>query len=131
MPEQTIFETKGNDAKPEIVESELSEQKSETFDIASSFDNFINTDKSIYSNEGILASDTDDFQVEDSQTFAKPKFMNIFEDEDTEENNVDIPQKYGEYYEKEEIVEEPELFSEIKDVEVSDNEDFDIQDESI
>ena len=127
LPEQTIFETKVNDAKPEIIESELPEEKAETFDISSSFDNFINTDKSIYSNEGILASDTDDFQVEESQPVAKPKFMNIFEDTE----NVNIPQKYGEYYEEDEIVEEPELFSEIKDVEVSDNEDFDIQDESI
>lgn len=68
--------------------------------------------ENISSNEGILASETDNFQ--DEEPVIRPEIMNILENKE------------------EEIVEEPELFSEIKDIKINnDNYDFDIQDENI
>lgn len=70
--------------------------------------------ENVSSNEGVLASETDNFQDEEQSNVIQPEILNILE------NN------------EEEIVEEPELFSEIKDVEINNNDyDFEIQDESI
>lgn len=109
-------------------------------------------------NEGLLASDTDDF----SQELPKPKIKNILEldDEEDPQEEVDTPQefidKYDEkadlttllnedelaeiedelknkYKEEPEIIEEPQLFSEISESEVSEYEQgiLEVPDEDI
>lgn len=110
-------------------------------------------------NEGLLASDTDDF----SQELPKPKIKNILEldeEEDIPQKEVDAPQEqvdtYDEnadistllsedeiaeienelknkYKEEPEIIEEPQLFSEISESEVSEYEQgiLEVPDEDI
>ena len=91
--------------------------------------------KNVSTNEGVLASETDDFQMYGIPTPTYEETSDIIEEseESEEENKVNITEEYAEYYNNEEIIEEPELFSEIKDVDVNNEEyDFnDIQDESI
>ena len=136
-------------------------EKSNEIEIQQEVESFIvdnNLDED--SNNGLLASENDDF-FEANETLT-PKIRNIFEeDDDSSENDysdeinpeedveklleqenyfenqkTDVPQDIMEKYSDEQnsqIVEEPELFSEIKEVDVSEYEDdfLEITDEDI
>ena len=105
--------------------SENTDEKSDIEQIDTEKENPEKSDDNITKEEEV-------FQTLKTSTILPP--ANILEntDEDVEEDVGDNSIKYDDFYEDDEIVEEPELFSEIKDVEINDNEyDFDIQDENI
>lgn len=122
----------------EVFESENADEKQYNFEnaeIPQTEEIIEETDDS--SNEGALASETDDFQIEaENVPPSTTKITNIlddYEDDYSNENTAEISEDYSQYYVEEEnkTAPDPELFAEIKDVDVNDTEIFEIEDENI